>query len=388
MKIASIFAITLAGALSTPASAGPTNIETRVQDLLASFHDEYGFPGATVAYVLQDGTRGDAFVGLADVEADNPMTPQSRMLAASIGKTFVGALVVSLENQGVLDRSQRVSVYLGDTPWFSRLPNAADITIEHLLTHTSGLPDHVHMDGFAAKLAARDMDTPITPQDAIAFVLDDEPLFEAGSAWAYSDTGYLLLGLVIEDATGRDFYDLVRERFLTPLDLGDTSPSDTPDIAGLAVGYTVSANPFGLPPRTMNESGVLSWDPAVEWTGGGFASTSRDLADWGHALFSGDALETRYLEQLLDGQAVHPDAPGVFYASGVAIYSQTPRGAVYGHGGWVPGYVSSLRHYADADVTIAFQINTDVGVVDDSTDLVPAFEAALATLLIDRFNSN
>ena len=126
----------------------------------------------------------------------------------------------------------------------------------------------------------------------------------------------------------------------------------------------------------------LTTNPVVEWTGGGFASTSADLALWGHALFSGAAMDTDYLDALLDGVAVHPDAPGVFHGAGVAIYEDTPRGPVYGHGGWIPGYVSSLRHYADYDLTIAFQINTDVGVVNDSTELVPALEKVLADALI------
>ena len=65
------------------------------------------------------------------------------------------------------------------------------------------------------------------------------------------------------------------------------------------------------------------------------------------------------------------------------IYANTELGPVYGHGGWVPGYVSSLRHYADYDFTIAFQIDTDVGIVDDSADLISALEAALAKLLTD-----
>ena len=93
-------------------------------------------------------------------------------------------------------------------------------------------------------------------------------------------------------------------------------------------------------------------------------------------------MEGAYLDRLLDGVAVAPEAPDILYGAGVAIYANTPRGPVYGHGGWIPGYVSGLRHYADHGVTVAFQINTDVGIVDDSTDLVPALEAALADLAI------
>jgi len=374
------------GALS-PALAETEILKEQVENLLTTFHADYGFPGATVAYVLADGTSGDAVVGLADLESGEEMTLTSRMLAASIGKTLVGALVLSLEGEGALNRADRVSLYLGDVPWFDRLPNAPEITIGQLLTHSAGLPDHVHMDSAVAGLVALGNNNSFQPEDAIAFVLDTEPLFEAGSAWSYTDTGYLLLGLVIEEVAGRDFYDLVDERFLTPLAIAQTGPSATPQLVDLAVGYTVSDNPFGLPSRTMDAKGALLWNPSIEWTGGGFVSTAHDLAKWGHALFTGNAMEAPYLDRLLDGVPVHPDVPGIFYGAGIGIYSETPLGPVYGHGGWVPGYVSSLRHYADADVTIAFQINTDVGIVDDSTDLVPMLEKALARLLIDATNA-
>ena len=93
-------------------------------------------------------------------------------------------------------------------------------------------------------------------------------------------------------------------------------------------------------------------------------------------------MDRPYIDDLLDGVPVLPDMPDVLYGSGVAVYQTGPFGPVYGHGGWIPGYVSSLRHYADHGLTIAFQINTDLGVVDDSTDLVPALEAALAEAIL------
>jgi D-alanyl-D-alanine carboxypeptidase len=258
------------------------------------------------------------------------------------------------------------------------------MTVADLMRHAAGLSDHVHMEPFQADMRARlrdGADAP-APEEAIGFVLDAAPLFLAGEGWSYSDTGYLLLGLVIEEAAGRPYHDIVAERFLDPLGLKATLPSDSRSLPGLAVGYATPGNPFGLPSRTMDEEGRLLWDPAVEWTGGGLASTSRDLARWGHALFGGTAMEAPYLDRLLDGVPVSPEAPGIRYGAGVAIYEDTPRGRVLGHGGWIPGTVSSLRHYADHGVTVAFQINTDIGVADDSTDLVPALEAALADLVI------
>jgi D-alanyl-D-alanine carboxypeptidase len=372
-------AMTFALAVTTPVAA--ERLETRLEATLATFLDRHDLPGLTAAIALPDGTVISAAAGFADVEAGREMTPGTRMLAASIGKTFVGATVLALESEGHLSRVDRLTDYLGDRPWFPDLPNADTITLGHLLRHTAGLPDHVHLPAFqTAARAGIAVDRPtFTPEEVIGFVTDADQLFAPGQGWAYSDTGYILLGLVIEEATGRDFYEAVRELFLDPLGLADTVPSDRPDIPKLAVGYTIEDNPFELPERTSDAEGRLLWNPAVEWTGGGFASTSTDLAQWGHALFGGAAMAEPYLDRLLDGASA---APGVRYGAGVAIYSETPLGPVYGHGGWIPGYVSSLRHYADRGVTVAFQINSDAGVVDDRSDHVAELEAALAQLAI------
>lgn len=351
---------------------------------LGEFRERYGFPGATAAIALPDGTVMTSATGLADVEAGRAMAPETPMLAASIGKSFVAATVLALESEGRLSRDDLLSVHLGDRPWFDALPNRGSINTDHLLHHTSGLPDHVHLPEFQrawGELATSEGD--FDPERLAAFVVSEAPLFEAGTGWAYTDTGYVLLGLVIEHVTGQAWHEAVRTRLLDPLNLGGTIPSDRPDLPGLAVGYVAPGNPFGLPARTADAEGRLLWNPAVEAAGGGFASTSADLARWGHLLFGGEAMEGPYLDRMLDGVPVGPDAPGILYGAGVAIYADTPRGPVWGHGGWVPGYVSSLRHYPDHGVTVAFQINTDIDVMDDSSDLVPALEAALADLAIE-----
>jgi D-alanyl-D-alanine carboxypeptidase len=358
--------------------------EGRLAATLDEVRARYGFPGATAAIALPDGTVIAAATGLADLEAGRAMTPETPMLAASIGKSFVAATVLALESEGRLSRDDLLSAHLGDRPWFDALPNAETITIGHLLHHTSGLPDHVHLAAFQAEWTSLTTgEEAFDPARLMTFVTGLEPLFEAGTGWAYSDTGYVLLGLVIEDLTGEAWPEAVRTRLLDPLGLGGTFASNRPDLPGLAVGYVASDNPFGLPARTADAEGRLLWNPAVESAGGGLASTSADLARWGHLLFGGAALEPPYLDRLLDGVPVDPDAPGILYGAGVAIYADTPRGPVWGHGGWIPAYVSSLRHYPEHGVTVAFQINTDVGIADDTSDLVPALEAALADLAIE-----
>ncbi|WP_074219786.1 serine hydrolase [Rhodovulum sp. ES.010] len=279
--------------LVTAAPATARDPASELAEVLDRFRDRYGFPGGTAAIALPGTRLVAAASGLADVEAGRAMTSGTPMLAASLGKSFVAAVVLALESEGRLLQAEHLSEHLGDRLWFDTLPNAAPITIGHLLRHQSGLPDHPHLSEFQTALAMRvaDNGAAFTPEEVLAFALGQDPLFRAGAGWAYSDTGYILLGLVIERVIGRPYYDVLREILLDPLALRETRPSDRQGIPGLAVGYTVPGNPSGLPERTADAAGRLVWNPAVEWTGGGLASTASDLARWGQVLFRGTALE-------------------------------------------------------------------------------------------------
>src|SRR6056297_546235 len=366
-----------------PVNQAPEKHQADFQVVLDSIQKRYGFPGATAAYEWVDGREGGAATGLSDVEADIPMNINSRMLAASIGKTFVGAIAVSLIHDGVLDADMPISKWLGDRDWFARLPNHEQITLRHLLTHRSGLPNHVYMDEFAAEVSQRMIDNtlPIAPDSLVMFVLDKDPLFNADEGWAYTDTGYILVGLIIEEATGRDIYSIIEEQFLAPLNLSSTSPSDRYFLPGLAAGYAAE-NSLGFPVKTTTPGGHMVWHPGIEWTGGGLVSTSADLASWGAELFGGDALPEEALGLLLDAKPVDPSTDEILYGMGVAAYKNGAYGTVYGHRGWIPGYTSSLRYYKEYGVAIAFQINTDIGIMDDSSTVIETMETRLLEVVL------
>lgn len=350
-------------------------LQSAIDDIAAT----RGFPGMTVAVAWTDSAPVSVATGFADLEAGEPMTPSSRMLAASIGKTFVAASVLALAENGRLDIDAPASSWLGDRDWFDRLPNAGSITIRHLLSHRSGLPDHVHTEAFSDAWSGgkRAMD----PEALIALVLDRPPAFAAGEGFAYSDTGYLLLGLVIEAVTGEPWAAFVQSRFLDPLGLADTGPSNTMSIDGLATGYVSPTSGLDLPMRTTGPDGRMLWDPAIESTGGGLYSASRDLAAWGRALFGGAVLSPDWLETMTAGRPAAAFGPGTDYGLGVAILKDSVRGQSIGHGGWIPGYVSSLRYYPAYGAAIAFQVNTDIGVVDSDEPVMYRIEQRLADLV-------
>jgi D-alanyl-D-alanine carboxypeptidase len=339
-------------------------VRERLQGTVDSLRATAGFPGATAAVVMPDGAEHTAATGWADRDDSTRMLPDARMLGGSTGKSFVAAVVLSLVQEGTVAFDIPVSRWLGDRPWFDRLPNADALTLRVLLRHQSGLVDHIHSEAFRRtmqqKRAAEGPDAALSPDEVVRLGLGTDPLFPVGTGYHYSDTNYILAGMTIEAATSRAYYDLLRERFLGPLELSDTGPSDRRALPGLAAGYIRGEAPFGLPP-TVAQDGVLVYNPATEWTGGGLVTTARDLARWAKALYEGEALSGAYLGLLLD--AVPKDSTqrarygdNVRYGLGVTIRS-TPLGPAYGHRGWTPGYLSVFEYYPDHEVAVAMQVN-------------------------------
>jgi D-alanyl-D-alanine carboxypeptidase len=356
--------------------------ETLFQAELNELCTKHNLPGMTASFVLENGTIVSVASGLADKEYKIQMTPQSRMLAASIGKTFVAATCVALAQNGILNLNSPISVWLSEFNWFDQLPNHNIITIKQLLNHTSGLPDHVYDERFAKALSEKwkSPANPLPPETLIAYILDSEPRHHPGIAWSYSDTGYLLLGLIIERATNKDFYEVVYHYFINPLMLDNTSPSNRIDLEGLASGYLAPDNDFGLPAKTTDTPGILKWHPGIEWTGGGFISNSHDLAKWFSYLFSPTS-DFNYIGKEMIG-SVPMNSRDSLKSSGLGVFIQkgTPFGITYGHSGWIPGYRSNVQYYPQYDLSVAFQINTDYGFEGDLIQVFDDIKWSLAKI--------
>lgn len=126
----------------------------------------------------------------------------------------------------------------------------------------------------------------------------------------------------------------------------------------------------------------MLWDPGIEWAGGGFYSTSHDLALWGRAVLSGGMHKPETYAQAIDGVAAPGNDTTSSYGLGIAIRQESDRGPVYGHRGWIPGYVSSLQYYPDYDTAIAFQTNTDTGIIDSKEPVIMVIEERLAAVIL------
>jgi D-alanyl-D-alanine carboxypeptidase len=376
--------------LAAPVAAQST--AEAVQSELDGLRDRYGFPGATVAWIAVGGESGGVATGVAEVETGRPMPTDARMLAGSIGKTFVAAALLGLDRDGALELDAPVARWLGGRPWFERIPHGPAITLRHLLTHTSGLRDHVHEPAFQEAWGRRwpAPGPPIPPDSLVGFVLDRPALFEPGEGWAYSDTGYLLLGMVVEAAVGRGVSEEIEARFLEPLGLSATRASDRRVLPGLVPGYVDPGNPFGLPRRTTSSGDTMVWHPGVEGAGGGLVSTALDLARWAWALYRGRALDAPYREELLQARPVDGAGGDTSYGAGVAIRGSGPLGPSWGHAGWIPGYLSSMRYYPDRAVAVAVQVNTDGPFARgaEAGEVLAALEMRLARVIADRLQAS
>ena len=323
---------------------------------LSAFHDNHDFPGATLAFVLDDGRAGSVAVGVADKRDKTPMSPDSRMLSGSIGKTYVAAVALLLLEEQRIDLDSKISTWFGDEDWFPRLPNADQITLRMLMNHSSGIPEHIQAPTFLAAVSANP-ERIWRPEELVAYVLDTPPLFPAGQGWSYADTNYILVGMIIERVTGRKYYDLLNERILKFYALDDTFPSDQRVLPGLVNGYTRPNNPFDIPEQASID-GRCYFHPQMEWTGGGLVSTSPDLARWAKLLYGDDVIKPQSKEQMFQGIDTPRFGPEHQYGLGVIIRN-SPNGVVYGHSGWFPGYISAMAWYDDLDLALAMQFNFD-----------------------------
>jgi D-alanyl-D-alanine carboxypeptidase len=334
----------------------------------------------SVGFVLPDGRSAGVSSGLADVENKVPLKPTDRLLAGSVGKTFVAAVVFQLAEEGKLELDDTLEKWLGKEPWFARLPNAKEITLRSLLNHTAGLPEYFEQKGFAEALKA-DHDRAWKPSELMAFVLDAKPLFAVGKGWAYADTHYILVGMAAERASGKPLFEEIQRRLLKPLKLAGIVPSDRREVAGLVTGYVGPRNPLGFEGRTVRD-GKLVTNPQFEWAGGGLATTPEDLARWAKALYEGGTFKKKVtLETMLSGVDAtggRGGGKGNKYGLGVQI-RESEWGRSYGHAGWFPGYLTEVAYFPERRVAVAVQFNTDIG--KSLKKGVPAYVTDMARII-------
>jgi D-alanyl-D-alanine carboxypeptidase len=294
--VAGIVAAMLAAPLPSVASgaAAPhAKLLAAAEQLVAD-----GYPGV-LAYARIDDQRWQVAAGVADRATGQPALPDDRFRIASNTKAFVSTVLLQLVGENRLSLDDSVERWL---PGVVRGAgnDGSRISIRQLLNHTSGVWDPtVERSFWAPYLDQHDRGHVYPPRQVVAAAVAHAPDFAPGTSWGYSNTNYLLAGLVVEAVTGRDAVTEVRQRIFLPIGLRHTSfPVTDPEIHGRHLhGYDLA----GLD--------LTTFSPSYDWTAGAIISTTADLARFHRALFGGALLKPAQQREL-EAVVPMPDSPG------------------------------------------------------------------------------
>jgi D-alanyl-D-alanine carboxypeptidase len=350
--------------------------------LLSIFGAKPPAPGAVIL-VDSPGQRYFRAIGATNVETCTPVDPTLKFPIGSNTKMMTAAVIYQLQEDGRLSTSDLVSQYLPDE--IARFEGAEAITIDMLLSHTSGLPDYLNSQNPSSVgmriLTAEPgvLEMAFTPQELVASAANDPLLFAPGAEgmWSYSNTGYIMLGQIIEQVTGQTYIEAVTERIIEQLGLKNTVL-----LAGVAPTELGLAEQYLRSPFTRETAG---WNFSQAWSAGNAVSTPEDMAVFLRALYSGALYQK---ESTLEAMLTRA-APGYPLESDNFYYM---RGGYYkagflGHGGQTLGTESDVGYNPELDTVIVTWANsseayTAAGVfhIGHALGLTPSWDELLSGL--------
>ncbi|MDX3656703.1 serine hydrolase [Streptomyces sp. ID05-26A] len=304
-----------------------------------------GVAQGTQAHVTDGRTRFTARSGTAEMNSPRPVPLHGRFRAGSITKSFTSTVVLQLAGEGKVDL---------DAPVVRYLPGLVDsrITVRHLLQMTGGLYNYTDSLAFDPQGFEPIRFRRWQPEELVAIATAKPLDFEPGTKWNYSNTNYVVLGLVIEKITGRPYEKAVAQRVLKPLRLDDTTfPGDDVEIRG------PHAHSYGI----VNGKPVdtTRWNPSVFWAAGDVITTTRDLNAFYAALLGGKLLKPAQQAELTRTTAVSTD-----YGLGVFVEKAPCGTTIIGHPGGVPGFASYAYSSPDLQRRVELSISSGVGTGD------------------------
>ena len=324
------------------AEALAAQLDQTVGEQLASWR----IPGMNAEIIFPDGSRWSGAGGFADLDRGLAVTRDTTFVTGSITKTFVTTAIMQLQEVGTLSIDDPLSMWVPD------YPNAENITLIQLMSHTSGLFDYFRHPEYNLRVF-NEPDHQWTPQEILdEFVL--EPYFEPGERHKYSNTNFVVLGLVIEAATGQSLGQGLREHLFEPLSLDSTfCQCDGPPPPGSARGYLQTPNgPVGLDDGTDYRPTLSA--AAVAFGAGDIVSTPADLADWVRTVYGGHLLAPDSLAMMTN----YDYAPSSRGSYGLGTRTRVFDGVrMFGHTGSLRGFAAAMWHYPEIDLTIVVLTN-------------------------------
>lgn len=315
-------------------AAAAQDLSTRFDEIAKARVASEQFMG-NVLLAKRDQVLFEKSYGSADLEWNVPNSPESKFRIGSVTKQFTAACILLLEERGKLKIDDPVSKYVPNAPaaW-------SKITIYNLLTHTSGIPSFTNFPEYE-----RFQTQPTTPEKLLALFRDKPLEFEPGSKWNYSNSGYEVLGYVIEKVTGQTYQQFLDENIFKLLNMTDSGyDSNSRVIAHHAYGYTLGPHGIGV-------AGYV--DMTVPYSAGALYSTTRDLLKWERGLFGGRVLKPASLEKMIT-----PFKNGY----GCALFITTVNGHKrIEHAGGIQGFNAEVVYWPDEQMTVVVLANLNGG---------------------------
>ena len=334
--------------LSMPAihvAAAPlATVDTALADRLDASLGQYfrpDAPGAVVLVQREGKTILRKAYGLADLTTRQPLTPETPMRLGSLTKQFTAVAVLLLADEGKLALTDDITRFLPDYPTHGK-----KITIEHLLTHTSGIGNFTSRPDYSPRQRED-----VTVESMIARFRDDPLQSEPGTRFSYSNSGYFLLGAIIEKASGQPYAQFLAQRIFIPLEMRDTAyEGHERSAARRAAGYSSTDGTF-VPAQALSMT--------QPYAAGALVSTVDDLTRWNAAIGAGKLLKAATWRKafapytLADGSSTRYG-----YGWGLDDWQGAP---VISHGGGIDGFATYAARLPRQDVFVAVLENADSG---------------------------
>jgi CubicO group peptidase (beta-lactamase class C family) len=318
---------------------------SRMDQVVQSYVDAKQFMGS-VLVAQGDKTLLNKGYGFANLEWNIPDSPSTKFRLGSITKQFTAASILLLEERGKLKTDDPVKQYLPDAP-----PAWDKITIFNLLTHTSGIPSFTSFPDYRSTEAM-----PTTSEQLVARFRDKPLSFQPGESWEYSNSGYALLGYLIEKISGHSYKDFVQENLFTPLGMKESGYDlNAPIIVRRAAGYAPG------PDGPVNAGYI---DMTIPFSAGALYSTTGDLLRWERGLFGGKVLSPASLKKMTT-PFKHD------YAFGLGVRAVNGH-TIIEHGGGIEGFNTQLSYYPDDKLTVIVLANLNGGAPGEIAEKLAA----------------
>ncbi len=332
----------------------PDEVEL-LEKTLDKIRDKTQAKGMSVAVAIPDkgiwfNTRG--ITGNPEMEK---LTPDQEFYAGSIGKIYTSVVIFSLIDQGRLNLKTPIA------KWFPEFPKAKKITINHLLTHTSGIVSYDNLKENEATNYVYQH-----PEQIILSVKNKKLLFTPGKHYSYSNTGYLILGIIIEKITGKTYKEAVDQFIINKIDLRETEVLTGQSHKNLLVSGHHQGN-------VLAEKKIY----AKAVGAGSVIASPRDLISFLQALMAGRLVSEKSLQAIFENINRSYSVPGTYYGKGIAVALKTPVGDIIGHTGGTRGFLAALYYQPKKNIFVAVMMNDDIKAVE------PAMFRLMETMMAD-----